>query len=563
MRKFLVMATLLMATSAAGQWDGWPLKGNTNASTWTEANKNYAPISQLWYAAQERYVAFPSEEDPGGMSLTYTLPAGTNLEAVVTNGITYTNVLLVTTNVAVLYEFTGSPTNYGDIVYSYTDIGGAHVSTGKPGLVADGTYSILSFIEYAFTYWDNSVTELSAIERFLITNAATGGTMDSYFATSAAGTYPSAFIEGNMANLYYYEDVGFATNLTTNIWGYVTGSSNFNYNAAFRVNPPRTQDWAMAESHYTGTWAFVDVGTFPGSTLREGWQGPSWRYLSGGTNPIYSMPFTITGTIWGAWSFGAGTFRPVRATVATSETVTVTSSNGTFSGEWYDISGISCPSNAPNTTDVFIVYYTNVPTAYIASTPFRNRRLYAENLDAFQRLINAMQWTDAGTLSWVADAANNEYVWTANSTSSWADAKSVCATSAPAIATANTLAESGTEGSYNGSQWSATATARKSKLVTPSVPTNTSHQINWYVKGTTNDIGTYDDFGYGVSNGFYRLFSTNDPTSDSIVTQAVGIGSTSFPPAWCDEPFVGTNTARGYKVNGQLGLSKWLFRFRN
>ena len=479
-----------MATSAAGQWDGWPLKGNTNAATWTEANKLYAPISQSWYAAQERYMVAPAEEDAQlqSLSLTYTLPAGTNLQPVVTNGVTYTNVLLLTTNVVVSYRFNGSSTNYGDIVYSYTDIGGTHVSTGKPGLVVDGGYSILTYINHALTFWDESVTETKTVDQFTSTNPSAGGTYDSYFSTSVMGVYPSGFLAANLANIYHYENVGFATNLTTNIWGYVTGSGQFPYYfnlfGFFGINPVRTQRWTMAESHYTGTWSFIDIETFPASTPKEN-DLPicAWRYKTGGTNQIQSLPFLVTGTVWSVpavWTSSAPYAGLSRVSYGTSEVVTVTSSNGTLVGKWNDITGISCSSNAPNTTDVFVIYYTNVPIAHnpYGAVPFRNRRLYAENLDAFQRFINAMQWTDVGTLSWVADAANNEYVWTGTSTNNWLDAVDVCATSAPAIATANTLAESGTEGSYNGSTWSATATARKSKLVTPSVPTNTSHQIN-------------------------------------------------------------------------------------
>ena len=591
MRKLLVMATLLMATSAAGQWDGWPLKANTNASTWTEANKNYAPISQLWYAAQERYVAAPGFYAYGGVlpgqparaKLYYTLPAGTNLSYTTNNGIVYTNILLVTTNITVSYSFDGSSSNYGDVVYSYTDMGGTHTATGKPGLNTrsqdvggDISYTILQQVEWMLTYGNEDSDR--TMNLFVSTNPAVGGTYNAYLSTSVTGAYPTAFLGANPANLYYYENIGFATNLTTNIWGWVTGSSNYNFDMAYSVNPPRTQNWTLAESHYTGSWTFVDVGAFPGASLRETELRPSWNYITGGTNQISSIPFLITGTVWSTWYYGytVNAWRPIRATVATSETVTVTGSNGVLSGEWRDITGISSASSGANTTDVFVVNYTNVPTAYISgapftyTVPFSNAKLYAENLDDFKRLINAMQWTDAGTLSWTADSANNQYVWTGISTNDWLEAVGACETSTPAVATANSLAESGTEGvcikfiypniSY---RWTATATARKSKLVTPALPTNTEHQINWYIRGTTNDIGTYDDFGYGVSNGFYRLFSTNAPTSDSIVTQAVGIGSTSFPPTWCDEPFDGTNTARGYKVNGQLGLSKWLFEFRD
>jgi len=570
MRRIAIMATMLMANSAVGQWNGWPLAENTNAYTWTAANKLYSPQSQLWYAAQERYVVKPDEENPGGALIGYTVPAGYSNAIVVTNGVTYTNIILLTTNIGISYSFTGSPTNYGDFVYTYSDLSGMHTATGSPTIVKlfqigniTNTQSILIWMDYAIHDSYEFASDLRTIDQYVSTNPSVGGTYDTYFSTPAAGTYPSAFLDANRANIFYYEGIGITSNLTTNVWGWVTGSDNYNRDAMWFASPIRTQNYTLAESHYTGAWSFVDVNAFV-QNIEEDNLAPAWNYDTW-TNALTPVNFLVTGTVYGAWDWdgeaGSGV-NVTRTTVATSETVAVSSSNGVLSGEWYDITGISSANSATN-YNVFSIYYTNVPASYSWRWPAPYRRLYAENLDNIKTVINAMQWTDAGTLSWTADSANNQYIWTGNSTSSWADAKSVAEAAAPAVSTVNTLSESGTEGSYSAPTWTAVATTRKSKLVTPALPTNSQHQLNWYVKGTTNDIGIYDDFGYGVSNGYYQLFSTNTPTYDNVVTQAVGIGSTSFPPTWCAEPFVGTNTARGYKVNGQLGLSKWLFKFRN
>lgn len=200
------------------------------------------------------------------------------------------------------------------------------------------------------------------------------------FVTNDGGDrfYPPSVPDACPASVMIAAEIGFTTNLLTNIWGAVTDGE-----AYFTRHPLTTQDWALAEAYYTcvdGTngWYFRSLETFDKRYYSS--TPPAVRYWPSGTNAYSSCDVTIQGTVL---------VQANQSTVSTSETVTVSTSNGvSCSLMWYNVTNMTATNGPANTGDVFAVTYDGAVVLY-GDLPYR---LYAVDLEERYKYIDQLRW---------------------------------------------------------------------------------------------------------------------------------------------------------------------------
>lgn len=477
------MSLLLISSVSKADFNGFPFGDGTNGETWYEVNTNFGPFTQLWFAANERFLVAPIQTSPsGGLNFQETLQLGvgsSNLEVTifVTNGpIVITNVftnviLLISNRVQKLSLFpnrgfnaSNETSDIGPFDYTFNDpIDGSNkTETAFPALSANLAFFMDDLI---YTFFDDDNDEFTPCQQFVVTNekdSGVGFTFNDWYSTAGtSGVTPEAPPFNSFVGLLFRESIGFTTNRFTNEFGLVQGTNNSSENALgtdaqawFTKQPDMTNIVLMAELHFTnepstngistnGAWKFIDIGTFSqGYAQYESTeQLPLITYTSFGTNPIVSVSVTITGRVLTATNLVPASgfdYRALSKLSKTTEVVTVSSSNTALTLPWYDIEDMTNTALAGNVGDVMSVVWTNKKALYLARgvsgevTTDRPWRLYFDYLDerakAFTALTLTQRKSSPVTIKWTADGETNVFRFEGISSNSLAEAKSIAQT---------------------------------------------------------------------------------------------------------------------------------------
>jgi len=505
---------LALRLQAVADFSGFPLVDATNL-TWESVKAEYNPIGQIYSGVVER-CSISGVSEPSIVKV-YSSFAGTSNE-IVTNAFgTFTNINIVYTNITTTNQI--DPWVY--------DAGGINY-TGYPT------------IDRAFIHGlDTKIYALLSSGSWVSTNEVSGdGTYSNWFETDdSGGSFPSAFPIESRAGLFHRQDIGYSTNLTTNAWGFVTGGD-----AWFTRTPAVTSDWVLAESHYTGSWVFVDIGSFERRYYDTEYH-PVLKYTTGGTNAIGSYTVSVTGQVLNI---------PAQTLSVTSETVTVTSTNTALTNYWFDITAIASASPGANTGDVMAVIWTNEVVLY-GSMPYE---LFADDIDERVDVLSALLWTYK-TPSWDPPANSNNY-WSGSAVSnSWADA-TLGVTNDWAGAVEDSPPTAWTFGNRGGFIWQASGDAIKADALVSGLYTSAWHSAHLYLLGEAALGGisseAFDDNGSGIKSNLY--VDVNSDVEDSVSSNVFRFGQVTvpvFPP----EPANGETLILGYRIGGQYTLLKW------
>lgn len=194
------------------------------------------------------------------------------------------------------------------------------------------------------------------------------------------------------------------------------------------------------------------------------------------------------------------------------------------------------------------------------------------NLTEVYSVANRLRWTHgAGAVYWYSGTVDNVYLWSGNSTVSWAAAQNTAQTSAPTISAASAAPYAWTEYDVHVSAtWVTTYTARakasRSILTWDGVSTNIGKGVDFYMQADAYNSGYFSlqqsgSAGVVATNRLQR-FATIDPYSSLTVTSA--FGQTSLPSLWpattptpAYQATVVTN--RGFFVEFEDIVAKWDF----
>lgn len=405
--------------TAKAQWTNFPAaQGNTNGYEWEQIRTNWI---QLLLAANERTkvldpVFVPTASNGFVVSGTYTVPAGI-------------------TNVIGSWKSSGFPDPKANADFALIDdsrpslfinpfqdpINGYdyYLYSNGPAyfIMHDALYTNAD--GYASTNWYafNTTNRVTGVTVFTsnTTNTfqlhknivMTNLNLTPYSYTDETGTYTATgypyVTQAQMASLdaqittlipYYVDHTQADSNGTFNTW-FESNTNDFpmwsktniftslgiglvNSNAYFTRYPVMTNQWLLYEVAYTGVWTQNSIGTK--ALLDYETVMPVAKYTTAGTNPIGSYSFVISGNIITASN---------QAISASTEAITVTSSNTACTKLWYSITNISCVSTAANMRDWLSVSYTNAHPVYGAA-PYE---IYSADLDERWKVLNALRWT--------------------------------------------------------------------------------------------------------------------------------------------------------------------------
>jgi len=544
MIKISIMFLILAPVMAVAQWEGFPMQG-TSSLTWAQSAEQYRPMGQIFTGIQERCIV----SDVSELSIveSWIAYAGTNTNTQVVGSITYTNSILVTTNIVTTNQI-------GPFSYQYDDLSGSHTATGFPFITRNMIFKMQS-----------KTKDLYDSDVWVSTNPVSG-TVGSYFASDVTNAYPDDLPIESFAGSLSRQGLGYTTNMTTNIWGFTTGGDGL-----FTRMPETTNNWTLGESHYTGAWIYVDNSLFDTNYLDSSvFPILQYRNGGGGTNELTTLDVTVSG-------FRLNT--PLGTTNATTESVTITATNTTLTNQWYDVTNITISAAAMNTNDVLALVWTNDIVLYGAA-PFM---LYAEDVDELQQMINALQWTELeegpgeGDFRWYSEEAK----YYGQSTNSWSAVKTICETNvissfdytnltySPKMATFGSLITN-----WIGSEldlYAAYSIERRARALMYSESTNYAKAIDLYMIGTicTHDnaeipgggapwlrsSGYHDEFtnnGTAIEQG-YRALVVSSASDLSSVSTSAWYGLSSFP-SWCNEPTALTNAwSKGFRNTAASG----------
>ena len=511
----------LLASVALADFVGFPLSGSTNAGSWYEATDLYDPFGQIYSGVVERCVITGVSEP----NVVETWPAtwGTNI-TIVTNAYgVFTNISVVTTNIVTTNAL--GP-------FTYTGQGGATM-TGTP------------YVTHAFVAaMDTAIGSL--IPHFAATNWATGGNFNDYFALEDAATNrPTEFPLWNFAAMCDTLSIGYATNLATNVWGVIT-----NGNGYWTRQPEYKAHWVLAEAHWTGAWNYIEIDDMD-TRLYDATIRPVIQYQAGGTNALGSLSVTLTGSnlVWSDQSL-----------VATTEVVSVTSSNTALTERWYRVQGISVGSAAPNTNDTLSVVWTNRIALY-GDLPYR---LHAEDIDERVVALEAMVWTTQAC-TW-ATSTNSGQATPVQKTP-WSAATSWVETNWPDWdITASAGAQVWTRGRTSGGGFDAQAESHSNQVyLSAAVNTNYSHTVEFYAKATMPPLWAsipetgFDGQGWDLVLNTYHAWTSSASVVDGVVTSPA-IGMTNIG-TWCAEPTDSTGLVYGFTFSGADSDNKSLIKW--
>lgn len=375
--KTAITIFFLSLTLSQAQFNGYPLATNYPNADINYLATNIHPVTQLYSAIVERVSIVDNGSatiTPLSLVNTYVCSAGTNTAVVTNGGWVTTNVYLYTTNVTVTNQFT-------PFAYTYSDLSGAHTATGMPFL----TRGMISDM-------DNKVDEL--IPYFMARSFSSNGAFGHYFTTNRNDKYlasPNFVLPmESKAGLFSRAGIGFATNLTTNKWGFINGGS-----AYYTKQPATTNLYLLAEGSYTSNgWATRDKYTLDLFYYKT--HAPIIRYYQGGTNPLTSINIYVAGSYLK---------QDDQTTVATSKTYTVTASNTPLDLVWYAVTNISSASASFNTNDVYAVVYTNRQLTYGSAVD--RYTLSANDFDERYRVLTNLCWTKYSAESYDHPGVNN------------------------------------------------------------------------------------------------------------------------------------------------------------
>lgn len=375
----IVMCVVCMTTLAHAQWNGFPFQTNTDTRTyaWDSLETYYQPISQLFWAANERCLVsgVPTITNVE----TWTCYGGTNFDGM--------NVTLLTTNIVT--------TNYFGY-FNYTDHNG-NSQVGRTHLTSSNLFRIQDKI--LDVYYDGNWCPVYYTNFLGIT-------------TNGAGPSLTNLVLG-LEQTFYTNQVGSYYPEITNAWGII--SKNRRDWAQFTRHPSSTNPWTLAECYYTNTasWRFNNVSS-DRYNYQESNNYPFIKFIAGGTNSFSAMQFEISGT---CRVVNATT--PNNSLTTTTETVSMSDTNQVLTKLWYTITNITSSSTSGNTNDTVYIYYTNRPNVYSTAWVMVHPKL----LDEMWYALDALKWTmmhniaQSNNTFYMADnPATNAAGWSANIT---------------------------------------------------------------------------------------------------------------------------------------------------
>jgi len=380
MKKILPLL-LLLCVSAEGAFQGLPLA--TNSDWVIENTNNY--MGQLYSGVVERCSI-------SGISTLNIVENWLVFDHYVTNTVAWTN-----------GTDTGIYTNVYPTNVTYTTTN----QTGPfPYAAGDGnTYTAMPFVTHYFlAQLDSKIGAL--VDGYIAYNAATNPTVwhSQYYTNdysydsvnfrwtnSNVRIYPITGIPvETKANLFHHAGVGYVASAITNRFGIVTNGT-----AYWTRQPPMTNQWVLAESHYTGAWSYVEISQFQ-TRMYETNVYPVLKYIIGGTNAFSgSVNVTINGTMLNVTN---------QTTPASSEIVAISSTNETLTTKpWYNISSIAV-SGSYNTNDTVSLYY-NGSFAIYGDQPYT---LYASDINERYEVIKRLKYTRSDPTA-LSDSGTNTY----------------------------------------------------------------------------------------------------------------------------------------------------------
>ena len=548
---------LLFAVSAFAGFDGFPLANNTNAPTWYEARELYNPIGQLYSGVVERCsvttVASPEIIE------TWIVSAGSSneVETVVDGGVTnvYTNIVLLTQEITTTNQL-------APFEYTCTDPSGTYSATGFPYLT-----------HYFLDKLDDTIDAL--IPKFLAGSLKTNGNFNAYFASVLPfendpniGGLVHDFPTESKAGLFDRTGIGFATNLTTNVAGYVTGGT-----AYYTRQPPTTRNWLIAELHAaTNGWTDIDIGDFDIKYFNTN-VFPIVTYIQGGTNSLATTSLTITGDALNTSN---------QTLFATSEIVSVSSTTTLCTVQWFDITSITTASTINNTGDVFAISYTNEIALY-GDRPYR---LYSSDLDERWTVLTNLVDTQCGQVRFPAYLDDpqsirwNGYVNGRQETI--AEAKSTVEDRYEEDFGVFSGVRASTFIKYDFDTWMgiprdsyiASADRRSSYLIATNIVTNATMTsvvavyadiFEPYYQAIGNNLTEFDDHGNGYLSNQKQLLHSEQLTLGEVAFSEPWFGAVNPFPNWptTNPTNVSQTSSRGYSIELKSSMAQtWDFEYK-
>jgi len=568
MRKLIhIMAvSIIMAIPATAlAWgDEWPLSECTNAFEYYTPREQYGVVSQLVWGTFERFLADPVVEiTKSTFTLTFSgTSSQTSLVTVVTNGdvvTTYTNWYNTETNVSLTVVSTNPVTwtNLNPYVYTYAST----TVTAYPSLSA----SFFAALVREMFREEDDADDLSQCENYVATNFMVGGNYNTYLAREdGSGNSPDDFPMNSRAGIFYRDGIGYTNSpLSTNFWGLVNGGESY-----WTVAPSNAGHTTLYESHYTtngwtnyamsGYGAAYDADAGSASLVRNNTNiMPVLRYGKGGTNAHVNFDVIVQGTAF-QWTNRA----QWSTKIATSETVTVIGATQALSESWYAVTNMVITNTPADTHDVVWAEYQAGDTFYY--TPNFIDRLSDDVLDEYWRAIKALIYTRT-TPTWTAKGSGNCYVWSGDSTSSWAAAITAASNATPVVTTNDGAPECYFQGYQPATgHWYVVVQSMQAWPVV-TADTNAARAFDHYFSGKdpTAPAGggatqtEYTNCGTGILKGKLSYISADAATVAGTVTSGTAIGSISWPEDYTDEPGVGSNFVQGFVVLDSRTLVKW------
>jgi hypothetical protein len=522
-------------------------------AAWVDADKGLwhsvstDPWAQMHTALVERVKVIGSGIRPPELAGFWTCYAGRTNEVV-----SFTSVWAGVTNV---FPVTNS-------ILKYVTIGTTNVFEPFE-YTYDGGSSTGVCVPHVTYYWmdeiDRVIDEL--IPHFVSAGVATGDNLNAYFAlTNDAGEYPSVFPAYTKASLFNELGIGYARDLVTNDWGWITGGS-----AWFTRQPLTTRNTPLAESVFTTAgWAFNDIQTFS-RRFYDTTAFPILRYTTGGSNPVPGMNVTIVGDQLDI---------PDQTTTPTSEVVAISSSNTPLTIPWYSIASITCGVDGSNIGDIAAIVWTNEIVLYGDYSLL----LYKEDIIERQRAIGALVWSEVPNIAWTQDGTSHAFEGEGFDQTSWPSAKAQAIADwgggpyepAPLMETRGAYEELGAPNNSTGYRAHAFCVAYKIQAtdITPYVPYDiqlyTWAEAPWYASDTNRSGPTvFDDNGFPLFEDHYGVSVMDvDQTNATYLTD--WIGTYSGIPNWCSAPPpIGpiSSTNQGFRLVGLQGLLQWNFNY--
>ena len=375
--KTAIIFLMFVCIAAEGGFQGFPVPTN---SDWTIANTNHY-MSQLYSSIVERCEV--ADYAPLDIVETWYV-----FDKMITNTVAWTN---------------------GATVGIYTNIYPTNMTVTTTNQIgpfeyeADGsvTYTGMPFVtRYFINQLDAKIIDLMSC--YLAYNAASNSTAwhktayTSDIVYSVAGTdhtntatiYPITSIPYETPrNLFTHAKIGYVESPISNQFNIVTNGT-----AYWTRQPPMTNQWVLAETHYTGAWSYVEISQFEKRLYST--NTPVLKYIMGGTNPLTgSFDVTINGTFLNVTN---------QTTPAGSEIVSISSTNETATTKpWYNISSISVAANF-NTNDTVSLYYNGSFTLY-GWWPYT---LYAADLNERYEAIKRLKYIKSKSTLYIGEYAN-------------------------------------------------------------------------------------------------------------------------------------------------------------